>query len=219
MFFKRLFRLIIKVLLGLLCAGLLVFGLPKLIALFFARPRVYSVSSVPAEEVAIVFGAGLNRDGTPTPVLRDRVTTAANLYFAGKVQKLLMSGDNRFVDYNEPGAMRSFAIQLGVPAGDIVQDFAGRSTYDTCYRARQIFGVNQAIVVTQSYHLPRAIYLCNELGINAVGVPADLRTYQRGPYFYWVLREFPATLAAVWDVSIAHPVPVLGTPEPIFPLG
>jgi SanA protein len=216
---KRLFKLLIKVLLGLLFAGLLILGIPKLVTLLFARSRSFSASDVPPAPVAIVFGAGLNRDGSPTPVLRDRVTTAANLYFAGKVQKLLVSGDNRFAYYNEPGAMMQYAVQLGVPEKDIVQDFAGRSTYDTCYRAKYIFGVSNAILVTQGYHLPRAIFLCNELGVSAVGVPADLRQYQRLPYFSWVLRELPATLAAMWDVAVAHPVPVLGNPEPIFPAG
>ncbi len=216
---KRLLKLLLNVLLGLLFAGLLILGIPKLVALMFARSRSFSATAVPPAPVAIVFGAGLNRDGSPSPVLRDRVTVAANLYFAGKVKKLLLSGDNRFTYYNEPGAMRQFAIQLGVPDKDIVQDFAGRSTYDTCYRAKYIFGVSNAILVTQAYHLPRALFLCNALGVQASGVPADLRQYQRLAYFTWVLRELPATLAAMWDVGIAHPVPVLGSPEPIFPAG
>jgi len=113
------------------------------------------MESVPADRVAIVFGAGLQRDGTPSAVLRDRVATAASLYFEGKVQKLLMSGDNRFLDYNEPGSMKAYAISLGVPGEDIVLDYAGRRTYDTCYRAREIFGLDEAILVTQTYHLPR----------------------------------------------------------------
>ena len=217
--FKRLFKLLIKIVIGLLCSSLLLLGIPMLVTLLFARSRSFSASEVTPAPVAIVFGAGLNRDGSPTPVLRDRVATAANLYFAGKVQKILMSGDNRFTYYNEPGAMTQYAIQLGVPAGDIVQDFAGRSTYDTCYRAGRIFGVTHAILVTQAYHLPRALYLCNQLGVSASGVPADLRQYTRRAYFFWVLREVPATLAAVWDVNLAHPVPVLGSPEPIFPAG
>ncbi len=191
-------------------------GLPKLFTLIYSHSLIYQVSKAPTAQVAIVFGAGLNRDGSPSPVLRDRVMTAASLYFAGKVTKLLVSGDNRFVDYNEPGAMREYAIELGVPEQDIVQDFAGRSTYDTCYRARQIFQVQEAIVVTQAYHLGRALFLCNQLGVKAVGVAADLRDYPSRSYFYWVLREFPATLAALWDVTIAHPLPVLGDPEPIF---
>jgi SanA protein len=152
-------------------------------------------------------------------VLRDRVATAARLYFAGKVEKLLMSGDNRFLDYNEPGAMEGYALDLGVPQEDIVLDYAGRRTYDTCYRARDIFGLDSAILVTQSFHLPRALYVCNQLGLPAVGVPADQREYRESSILYWNLRETVATLVALWEVHISRPIPVLGDPEPIFPSG
>jgi SanA protein len=192
--------------------------LPRLITGWSTRNRVFTVESAPSRRVAIVFGAGLWRDGSPTPVLRDRVATAAQLYFAGKVEKILMSGDNSYVDYNEPGAMRGYALELGVPEEAIVLDYAGRRTYDTCYRARLIFGVEQAILVTQNFHLPRALYLCNSLGLPAIGVPADLRRYLARSLFFWNLREIPATLAAVWDVNVARPEPILGKPEPIFPL-
>jgi SanA protein len=112
--------------------------LPTLVAGVYSQSLIRSVDSVEPAPVAIVFGAGLTRSGEPTPVLRDRVQTAADLYFAGKVEKLLMSGDNRTLDYNEPGAMRDYAIGLGVPEEDIILDYAGRRTYDTCYRARHI---------------------------------------------------------------------------------
>jgi SanA protein len=196
--------------------GITIF-LPRLITSLYASTRSYSVQNAPPAPVAIVFGAGLQRNGTPSPVLQDRVATAAELYFQGKVKKLLMSGDNRFVDYNEPGAMRAFAIKLGVPEKDIVLDYAGRRTYDTCYRAEAIFGLEEAILVTQDYHLPRALFTCNLLGLKAAGVPADRRLYTRGPYFYWNLRELPATLTAFWEVLVTRPEPVLGNPEPIFP--
>jgi SanA protein len=202
----------------LLVLGLLGIFVPRLIVLIYARSRLYSMQDVPSRRVAIVFGAGLWRDGTPTPVLRDRVATAAELYFSGKVEKILMSGDNRFIYYNEPGAMYNYALELGVPDEAIVLDYAGRRTYDTCYRARQIFGVTEAILVTQQFHISRALYTCNKLGVNAIGVPADRRRYSSGPYLYWNLRELPATLTALWEVNITRPEPVLGEPEPIFPL-
>ena len=145
-----------------------------------------------------------------------RVATAAELYFNKKVQKLLMSGDNQYADYNEPGAMREYALKLGVPDEDIVLDYAGRRTYDTCYRAKAIFGLDNAILVTQSFHLPRAIYTCNHLGLQAIGVAADLREYRPRSLFYWNLRELPATVVALWEVHFARPQPVLGDPEPIF---
>ena len=182
------------------------------------RIRAYMLEPnvVPSHRVAIVFGAGLWYDGSPTPVLRDRVATAASLYFTGTAQKLLFSGDNRFINYNEPEAMRQYALSLGVPDDAIVLDYAGRRTYDTCYRARFIFGVEDAIVVTQRFHLPRAVYTCRMLGVDAVGVPADRQRYHTGPYIYWNLREFLATARALIDVHITHPLPVLGKPEPIF---
>ena len=200
----------------LLVIVLLSLILPRALTGFYALPRTYDVSSVPDRGAAVVFGAGLLRDGSPTAVLRDRVQQAANLYFAGKVQKLLMSGDNRFVDYNEPESMRQYAISLGVPDGDIVLDYAGRSTYDTCYRAKAIFGLKEAILVTQKFHLPRALFLCNLLGLDAIGVESDLRDYRNGSLFWWNLRELPATLSACLDL-ILRPQPVLGDPEPIFP--
>lgn len=190
---------------------------PRLITLWYARNRVYTIERITPHPVAIVFGAGLWKDGSPTPVLRDRVATAVELYMAGKVQKILLSGDNRFVDYNEPAAMRAHAIQLGMPDEDIVLDYAGRRTYDTCYRARHIFGVKEAILVTQDFHLPRALFTCNLLGLPAIGVSADRQDYRRSSLFYWHLRETLATIAALWEVFVSHPLPVLGNPEPIFP--
>jgi SanA protein len=215
--FKRLLRFMARIIEVSILIGLLAGLLPRLITTLHAWPRMYSQEDVPAAPVAVVYGAGLWRDGSPTPVLRDRVATAAELYFSGKVQKLLMSGDNRFDTYNEPGAMKTYAMSLGVPESAIVLDYADRRTYDTCYRARAIFGVEKAILVTQAFHLPRALYTCQALGIEAVGVPADLRQYRRASLFSWNLRELPATLTALFDVHIYRPLPVLGQPEPIFP--
>jgi len=207
----------LKILIILAVLGLLILIISRLVTGLYARPKTYSAADVPARRVAIVFGAGLWRDGTATPVLHDRVETAADLYFAGKVERLLMSGDNRFVDYNEPAVMRTLALELGVPKDAIVLDYAGRRTYDTCYRAKAIFGVTGAILVTQAFHLPRSLYLCNQLGVDSVGIDADLRVYRKSSLLYWNLRELFATAAALWDVNISHPVPVLGDPEPIFP--
>lgn len=208
--------LIYLLLLTLFCVIVVLF-LPRLATSAYARRLTFSVESAPARRVAIVFGAGLWRDGRPTPVLHDRVAVAAQLYRAGKVERLLMSGDNRFIYYNEPAAMREAALALGVPDEAIVLDYAGRRTYDTCYRAQHIFGVQEAVLVTQNFHLPRALYTCNMLGLPSIGVPADQRDYRRRSLLYWNLREIPATLVALWEVHITQPLPVLGNPEPIFP--
>jgi SanA protein len=215
--FKRIIKMLLKLVLILFVLGLLLLTLSRLVTGLVARPKIFSAADVPPRRVAIVFGAGLWRNGTATPVLQDRVQVAADLYHAGKVQKLLLSGDNRFVDYNEPAVMREVALSLGVPPEAIVLDFAGRRTYDTCYRARAIFGLTEAILVTQAFHLPRAIYECSLLGVDSLGVAADLRVYRKSSLLYWNTRELFATVAALWDVKISHPVPVLGNPEPIFP--
>lgn len=178
--------------------------------------RIYAdIQAAPPAPIALVLGAGLWADGTPTPALYDRVATAVDLYKAGKVRKLLMSGDNRFEWYNEPEAMRQLATRLGVPDEDVVLDYAGRRTYDSCYRAREIFEVRQAIVVTQRFHLERALYLCDAFGIQSAGVAADRRTYTPPYAQFWWLRETPALVNAWLDVHILHPLPVLGEKLPI----
>lgn len=178
--------------------------------------RIYDdVQSVPPASVALVLGAGLRSDGSPTPALRDRVAAAADLYKTGTVKKLLMSGDNRFEWYNEPEAMRQLATRLGVPDEDIVLDYAGRRTYDSCYRAREIFDVERAVVVTQRFHLDRALYLCDALGIPSVGMVADRRLYTSPYRQFWQLRELAALVNAWLDIHILRPQPVLGEKLPI----
>jgi len=181
------------------------------------RDHIYTrVEDVPPRPVAIVPGAGLRPDGFPTPILADRVATAADLYHAGVVQKLLCSGDNRFVDYNEPQGMLEYAVSLGVPEDAIVLDYAGRRTYDSCYRARAIFGVDQVVIVTQRFHAVRAIYLCQALDVDAVAILAERRHYSRIQRARWEIREYLALGLAWWDVNVRHPVPVLGEPLPIL---
>lgn len=209
--------MLLRIILLLASAGILTLLIPRIVTALYALPRTYHAEDVPFKPIAIVYGAGLWWDGTPSPVLRDRVATAAQLYFTGNVNKLLMSGDNRTEFYNEPGAMREYALGLGVPDEDIVLDYAGQRTYDTCYRAREIFGIKEATLVTQGFHLPRALYTCNQLGVEAIGVPADLRDYRRGARIFWHGREVPATLVALWEIHITRPKPILGEPEPIFP--
>ena len=200
--------------LGLL--GLFALAFIRIVIILVAQTKTFTAEDVPVRRVAIVFGAEVKKDGTPSAVLRDRVQTAVELYKNGKVEKLLMSGDNRFVDYNEPESMRQYAISLGVPDEAIILDYAGRRTYDTCYRAKEIFQVDSAILVTQGFHLPRALFLCNAFGVEAVGVKADNYYYLKRLRLVWYIRETLATTQAVWDVYVRHPLPVLGEPEPIF---
>jgi len=173
-----------------------------------------SPEAVPQRPVALVLGAGYWPDGTPSDVMKDRIEAAVDLYRAGRIRKVLFSGDNRFVNYNEPGTMRQYAMTLGLPEEAIVLDYAGRRTYDSCYRARDIFGLQELVVVTQRYHLPRALYICQSLGLDAVGYAADRRPYIHIRQ-YWA-REIPALWLPWWDLWVRHPVPVLGDPIPIL---
>lgn len=209
--------MILKLAVWTLILLIAVFGIPRLVTAIISNGKIYTTSDAPLARAAVVFGAGLQRDGSPSPVLKDRVASAVHLYKLGKVEKILMSGDNRFLDYNEPAAMKTYAISLGVPEDVIVLDYAGRRTYDTCYRALHIFGLQEALLVTQNFHLPRAIFSCQGLGMQVSGVKADLRDYNSHSLRYWNLRELPATLVALWQVWVSHPLPVLGDPELIFP--
>ncbi len=180
------------------------------------RPYRYAdPAQVPPRRVALVLGAGVV-NGIPTPALAERIRGAAELYRLGRVQKLLFSGDNSRRDYDEVTAMRRYAIELGVPAQDITLDYAGFSTYESCYRARDIFGVKEAVVVTQGYHLPRAIYTCRKLGIDAVGLGMPdwlynraqrVVVYGRRAELLYTGRELLATAKALWDLHVAHPLP------------
>lgn len=207
-------RLIKKALIPLLVIFFVIGGF-RVAMLIVTGKQIKTVEMVEKMSVVLVPGAGLSRDGSPSLPLSDRLEAAAKLYQDGKVKKILLSGDNRFDYYNEPGAMRDLLIKKGIPEEDMVLDYAGRRTYDSCYRAKAIFGQKELIVVTQPYHLPRAVFLCSQLGIKTQGVPVDQSRYLRQRFLFWNFREVFATLAAYWDIFITKPLPVLGDPEPI----
>lgn len=165
--------------------------------------------------VAIVFGARVYGSGRLSAMLRDRVDTAVDLYQAGKVDKLLLSGGQATGGYDEPGAMMAHARARGVPAADMQPDFGGRRTYDTCYRAAHIFQVEEAVLVTQAFHLPRALFLCNNLDIRVAGVEADRRVYDPRSIAWSETRELPALVFALIDLVRAAPPPILGEPIPL----
>lgn len=177
--------------------------------------RIYDIETVTPQRVAIVLGAGVYPNGRLSNILRARMDAAIKLYEDGKVDKLLLSGSNPSASHNEPGSMMNYAIARGVPAEDLQPDFAGRRTYDTCYRARNIFQVDEAIIVTQSFHLPRALFLCNQLGIEAIGVSADPFVRNRSALRYNTAREIPASFLALFDIVWQAPAPIMGEPIPI----
>lgn len=125
----------------------------------------------------LVLGAGVRDDGSPSDMLYDRVSVSAEVYAALGDVPLLMSGDHTG-DYNEVGVMKSLAVQMGVPSEDVFLDHEGYSTYESLYRAKAVFGAKRIIIITQEYHLHRALHIARELGMEAVGVSADLRPYR-----------------------------------------
>lgn len=134
-------------------------------------------SAYPGEaDCILILGAGVRDDGTPSNMLEDRILTGVELYNKSGV-KLLMSGDHGRGDYDEVNCMKDYAMSLEVPAEDIFMDHAGFSTYESLFRAKEIFGAEKLVIVTQKYHLYRALYIAKSLGIEAVGIPSDLRTY------------------------------------------
>lgn len=172
-----------------------------------AKERILSVedaASLEKIDCVIVLGCMVYQDGTPSPMLRDRVLTGISLLEAGASDTLLVSGDHGREDYNEVGAMKQFAIDRGIASERIFMDHAGFSTYDTMYRAKEVFLAKRVLIVTQSYHLPRALYVAKALGLDAWGVSADLHNY--GGQTGRDVREFAARCKDfVW--GIVKPLP------------
>ena len=178
-----------------------------------ARGYTYTAQTVPAAPVALVLGALVDPDGTPSPFLAARLALAQRLYTTGKVKVLLVSGDNSRPDYDEPDAMRSWLITHGVPAGKVVRDYAGFDTYDSCARAIRIFGVRRAIVVTQTFHLPRAVALCRHVGIDATGVGDDSVRVAQFDWWRASVREWGAAVKAAYDQASGRDPVYLGRHE------
>ena len=165
-----------------------------------AAGHIYSESDVPPAPVALVLGAKVFPDGTPSPFLTARLDLAKRLYDAGRVEVIIVSGDKNAPEFDEPAAMHDYLINAGVPESRMVVDTEGFDTYESCVRARQVFNVSRLIMVTQSYHLPRAVATCRALGVDAMGVGDDSarehpRSWRRG-----VVRDQLACLKTVIDL-------------------
>jgi vancomycin permeability regulator SanA len=176
-----------------------------------AGGRVRDVADVPPEPVAVVFGAGLTH-GRPSPYLAHRLDAAARLYAAGKTRVLLVTGDNSRRDYDEPDAMRAYLVRRGVPGDRIVRDYAGFDTWDSCARARRVFGVRRAVLVSQGFHIDRALALCRAAGITGYGVGVGER--HDTTWYYGGLREVAAAGKAALDVALRPAPRFLGPHEP-----
>ncbi|MGW4767279.1 SanA/YdcF family protein [Nocardia sp. NPDC004278] len=190
-----------------------VVGLSSIIWIRYAASDYeYSVDTVPAAEVALIPGAQVYASGQPSPYLAARLELGRRLLETGKVKALLLTGDNGRPSYDEPTAMRSYLVRKGVPANKIALDYAGFSTYESCARAHKIFGVQQAIVVTQDFSLPRTIALCRDAGIEATGIGDDTQPHNLTYNKCWLRDQLAATKAA-FDMLV-HPAPkFLGNQE------
>lgn len=197
----------------ILFSGVLVLILiANAIVLLYARPYIVSdMEDLSPAQAVIILGAGVSKDGTLSPVLKERVDTAVVVYKKGLVEKILMSGDNSSKNYNEVSPVHQYLLDSGVPVEDIFLDYAGFDSYDTMYRAKSIFGVESAVIVTQTFHLSRSLFIANNLGIKAEGIhpPADKSTWHN------YLREMLSVVKAVYDVSFKSDPTYLGEEIPI----
>lgn len=172
------------------------------------------LAGIEPADCVIVPGALVYQDRTPSLMLRDRLDMALQIYQSGKTNRILVSGDHGRIEYDEVNVMRQYLIDKGVPPEHIFMDHAGFDTYDTLYRARDIFLVRKAIVVTQTFHLKRALYIGEALGLDLQGVGSDLREYPHSAYYR--LREYLARFKAFLDCRVFNAKPVyLGDSIPI----
>ncbi|MEU9380500.1 ElyC/SanA/YdcF family protein [Streptomyces sp. NPDC048279] len=173
--------------------------------------RLRTVADVPRTDVAMVFGAGL-WDGEPSPYLANRLNAAARLYKEGRIKVVLVTGDNSREDYDEPDAMRTYLTGHGVPAERIVSDYAGFDTWDSCVRAKKIFGVDRAVLISQGFHIRRAVALCEAAGVQSYGVGVDAK--HDATWYYGGTREVLAAGKAAVDVLFEPNPRFLGKREP-----
>lgn len=176
-----------------------------------ADGRLRTTADVPRTDVAMVFGAGLWR-GEPSPYLARRLNAAVELYREGRIEVVLVTGDNSREEYDEPDTMRAYLTERGVPDGRIVSDYAGFDTWDSCVRARKIFGVDRAVLISQGFHIRRAVALCQEAGVDSYGVGVQDRHDET--WYYGATRELFAAGKASLDALFKPDPRFLGPEEP-----
>lgn len=210
---KKLLRRILVIFLMSVIAAVLFLSLINPTVQKGGEGKIYSIEDAPEKQVALVLGARVHEGGRLSDIFRDRVETAIHLYEFGKVRKILVSGDHGTAEYDEVNAAKDYLLSKGIRGEDIFLDHAGFDTYDSVYRARDIFQAESMIIVTQEYHLPRALYIADKLEVDAVGVRADLNAYrgQEGRD----LREKFAVAKAWIDVTFGSKPRFLGEPIPI----
>lgn len=188
---------------------------PAVWARAMASDRVFAADEAPAQDVAIVFGAEMYASGEPSPYLRARLDLGVELYEGGRARVLVVSGDNDDAHHNETTNMKAYLVAAGVPAERVVEDEHGLDTYDTCVRAREVFGVTNALLVSQRYHLPRAVATCRAVGVDAVGVgDVSVRDTSRR-WNEFAARELGANLKMVWDLVSRRTPSLDGDPDAV----
>lgn len=193
---KKYKKMILKIICWLIFIGVImtitVLGI-NLYMKYMVADKIITVEKATDMEAdcILVLGAGVRADGNPSWMLEDRLIIGEELYNVNASKKLLMSGDHGREEYDEVNTMKTYAMNDGIPSEDIFMDHAGFETYDSLYRAKEIFGAKKIVIVTQEYHLYRALYIARSMGIEAYGVSSDLRDYSNMQY-YRIAREWLA---------------------------
>jgi SanA protein len=203
---------ILLAIIGIVLLVIVIFTVSYLVINLSTRSYIYTdADKLPHAQVAIVPGAAILINGGLSPVLRDRVDMAIAIYRQGIVDKILVTGDNSSLEYNEVGPMKKYLLRNAIPEQDIFLDHAGFDTYSSMYRARDVIQVKSMIVVSQAFHLPRAVYIARSLGVSAYGMSAD-----RGRYlFYNYVREMFGDVKAMSNLIFGRQPKYLGTQIPI----
>jgi SanA protein len=186
----------------------------NLLVINSSKQQIYfNDADIPKKQIALVLGARVYQNGSLSDIMSDRAITAINIYKEGKVDRILISGDHGKTTYDEVNAIKKYMLNNGVAEEDLFLDHAGFDTYDSVYRAKEIFQVESMTIITQEFHLYRAIYIANELQIDAIGLAADLRTYRSNVFNQ--VRESAARVKAVFDVVLKAKPKYLGQKIPI----
>ncbi len=196
---KKVFKKVLLVLLTGMILGLSAYGIINYHVIKFSDTYIMSLEEVPQAEATLVLGALVYRSGRVSPILADRLDVGIDLYKNDKVEKLLLSGDHGQKNYDEVNPMKSYASSRGVLIEDIFMDHAGFNTYESVYRARDVFKAKKVVIVTQKYHLSRAVYIARKLGIEAYGVPSDKHIYPK-----MAIYKFRESLARCKDYILVN---------------
>ena len=210
---KRVLLGIVKVIVGVAIAAVVVVGGTNAIVCLVGGSKLTTVENAKTlnADCIVVLGASVLPDGTPSPILRDRLDVGAELYFEGAAPKIIVSGDDGDISYNEVAGMKGYLTELGVPSEDVFCDHSGFNTYDSMWRARNVFGAERIIVVTQTYHEYRALFNAQGVGMQALGVSSDLHDYADQDYYDFReilarVKDFGQVLTQAEATSVGEPI-------------